>query len=340
MATQRANWKPIDADDVPQLALRYVPSLERLVALSSEFDQLSGESVDRTTRKKVVLRISKALEIEKNLLATLDADVKNFIRCCGGPQEIVRRVEARAAARVKEDELFEYLYKMLWRRVAFVALEKFFHYGSDLSGYPVSEDDKLYVTRYFEGSLEPTDSGRGDEANTAEPAFRTADAALQSLARVLADGDPGGSPVRTALETITGDLAGRSAQWSEEVTDRIKRRSDTRTLRLALKLASLRAELVDKCISGIIRCIGGPQRLAMESAAGNKPVKYSRMLEICDRFMPPPCRTPRTSLKFRKLSRLKKSILRRPRVPARRISDAVTNPGKLFRGLLSQKWVP
>jgi hypothetical protein len=254
------------------------------VALSSELDQLFCGSVDRATWKKVAARIIRVLYIEKNRLAMLDADFENFIRCCGGQREFNRRLRARTAARATDDELFEYYYKMVGRQVALCGLSRFAIFGMDVSHFPLSEDDKAYVLRYFEGSLEPTDAGQSDEANMAEPAFRTADAALQSLARALAEGDPGGFPVQTALETITGDLAGRSAQWSEEVANRIKRQSDSRTLRSALKLASWRAELVGRCVSGIIRCIGGPQQLAMESATVNEAVKDPRMLEICDRI--------------------------------------------------------
>ena len=69
--------------------------------------------------------------------------------------------------------------------------------------------------------------------------------------------------VRLQLEAVMNEILRRTERLSEE-RGKGRSRSQLR-IRAAWKLELQRAELVSKCIAGILRCLGGQQRLSIEA---------------------------------------------------------------------------
>jgi hypothetical protein len=284
-------FRPAPPDDTSSLAKLYAPSLSRLLDLSGEFDKLDSDGLDLAQLQKLILRVLRALEGEKTQLALIDCSVKTLLQCRAGQRGIIQRAKTRREMQIAAASSYPDVYRRVAQGAVIMVLARHIHYGMELP-FQVSEEEIAVVTRYLETPPEPAQLPRPRRSDTDASRLAAPSPPLGAdLTRVLSEPEPDVIEVRLQLEAVTNEILRRTERLSEEPGKR-EGRSQLR-IRAALKLELQRAELVSKCIAGILRCFGGQQRLRIEAewrrsdeAESFADPEFERVVEhLTDRFL-------------------------------------------------------
>jgi hypothetical protein len=255
------------------LAVLYLPSLTRLLELSSDLDELLRDcsQFDRAAWKKTVARAQCVLKIETERLGLVDAGAQTFLRCRGGQRKLVIEANRKMREKAAEGHTLDAARKRANAQLAFVALFRFVHCGIDVSPLNLSDEDKSAVTNYF---LKP-EPRRSDqsESNSSSITVVASGAPAAALRGLLSEPEPDVIALQRELEAVSHQLTLRIAHLSGEFErchepkkEETRSRQNMVRMRVAFVLESKRAQLVGRAIAGILRCFGGQQRLLMESA--------------------------------------------------------------------------
>ena len=259
--------------ETSRLAVRYLPPLTQLLALSSDLDELLRDCGQFDLAcKKTIVRARSVLKIETERLALVDSGVRTSLRSRGGQRKLI--IEAnrkRAEKKAAEGQNLDALRKRAVAQLAFVALSRFAHYGIDVSQLNLTDQEKSAVEEYFERP-EPRRSDQS-ESNGGSITVIASGAPAAALTRLLSESEPDVIALQRQLEAVSHQLTCRIARVSDEFEryqgqEKVETRSGQKLVRLrvALVLESKRAELMDRAVAGILRCFGGQQRLLIESA--------------------------------------------------------------------------
>ncbi len=282
--------------ETSSLAVRYLPPLTQLLALSSDLDELLRDcgQFDRAC-KKTIVRARSVLKIETERLGLVDSGVQTFLRSQGGQRKLI--IEAnrkRAEKKAAEGQNLDALTKRAGEQLAFVALERFAHYGIDVSQFNLTDQEKSAVEEYFERP-EPRRSDQS-ESNGGSITVIASGAPAAALTRLLSESEPDVIALQRQLEAVSHQLTCRIARLSDEFEryqgqeqEETRSRQKLVRLRVALVLEFKRAKLMDRAIAGILRCFGGQQRLLMESVwrqleSADDCIKDPRVKKIVERI--------------------------------------------------------
>ena len=259
--------------ETSSLAVRYLPPLTQLLALSSDLVELLRDCGQFDLAcKKTIVRARSVLKIETERLALVDSGVQTFLRSLGGQRKlIIKANRKRAEKKAAEGQNLDALRKRAVAQLAFVALSRFAHYGIDVSQFNLTDQEKSAVEEYFERP-EPRRSDQS-ESNDGSITVVASGAPAAALTRLLSESEPDVIALQRQLEAVSHQLTCRIARLSDEFEryqgqgkEETRSRQKLVRLRVALVLESKRVKLMDRAIAGILRCFGGQQRLLMESA--------------------------------------------------------------------------
>ena len=137
--------------ETSSLAVLYLPPLTQLLALSSDLDELLRDcgQFDLAWKKTIVPALS-VLRIETERLGLVDSGVQTFLRSQGGQRKLVIEANRKMAEKAAEGQNLDAARKRAGEQLAFVALERFAHYGIDVSPFNLSDEEKSVVGEYFE----------------------------------------------------------------------------------------------------------------------------------------------------------------------------------------------
>lgn len=263
--------------EAPGPALAYVSPLKRLLGLSHDLDVVvrDRETSDRSDWIRTVARIWRALRDEKARLRFVDNSAKTFLECRGGQPALFIEAEFRhrteaadpvsRAARVKE--------RMC--RLILCGVERSVAFGIDCSLPNLRDDEKLVLMNWARQQLEPksrTCRRKQLDPNSRLSTSKDIAVSMQALEQALSE--PEISVVARELERVSAYLLARCERSSSEFDRRIPReganehmqRKKSRRLHAGFVLESERCVLAGQAVAGILRCIGGRQRLLMEAA--------------------------------------------------------------------------
>lgn len=261
----------------PEPALAYLAPLGRLLDLSQNLDAVvrDRETSDRSDWIRTVARIWRALRDEKARLRFVDNSAKTFLECRGGQPALFIGADLRhgieaadpvnRAARVKE----------CMGRLILSSVERSVAYGIDFWLPNLSDDEKLVLMNWARQQLEP--KSRICRPKQLDPNSRLSTrkdivGSIQALEQALSEHEI--SVVARELERVSAYLLSRCERSSAEFERRIPReganehmqRKKSRRLHAGFVLESERCALAGQAVAGILRCIGGRQRLLMEAA--------------------------------------------------------------------------
>ena len=286
--------------ETSNLPLYYLPPLKRLFALSPDLDELCRDcrKFDRGAWKKTVIRARYVLKTEEERLGLINRGVGLFLQSRGGQRELIIEENLKRQRQANDDR--KAVRKTVSMQITLCALYRLFLFGTDFSPFNLSDEEKSLLTSYFENSTghepPPQPAGSGKYESTAStPAIVTLDAALRSLESGLAEPDV--IAVQGALEIASSEILRRIGRLSVDFDSRLRHeptgegkenRENEYRIRVALVLESERAELVGKAITGLLRCLGGQQRLRMEFASRRSQeremIKDPRIEQIIERL--------------------------------------------------------
>jgi hypothetical protein len=259
--------------ETSSLAVRYLPPLTQLLALSSDLDELLRYCGQFDLAwKKTIVRARSVLKIETERLALVDSGVRTFLRSRGGQRKLVIEANRKMAEKkAAEGQNLDALRKRAVAELAFVALSRFAYYGIDVSQLNLTDQEKSAVEEYFERP----ESRQSDqsESNGGSITVIASGAPAAALTQLLSESEPDVIALQRQLEAVSHQLTCRIARLLDEFeTYQGQEKEETRNrqkvvqIRVALVLESKRAKLMDRAIAGILRCFGGQQRLLIESA--------------------------------------------------------------------------
>jgi hypothetical protein len=258
--------------ETSSLAVLYLLPLTQLLALSSDVDELLRDCGQFDLAwKKTIVRARSVLKIETERLGLVDSGVQTFLRSRGGQGKLVIEANRKMTEKAAEGQNLDAARKRASAQLAFLALSRFAHYGIDVSPLNLSDEEKSAVEEYFERP-EPRRSDQS-ESNGGSTTVIASGAPAAALTRLLSESEPDVIALQRQLEGVSHQLTCRIARLSDEFEryqgqeeEKTRSRQKAVRLRVALVLESKRAKLMDRAIAGILRCLGGQQRLLIESA--------------------------------------------------------------------------
>lgn len=271
MEMSRSPQAPVNPTLGGSLAKRYAPCLSRLLGLSRELDAVLTV-LNSWAAGALLKRIRKVLRVEKAWLALLDSSVKMALQCRGGQSELIRQ------ARVRPDRLGAAAHRgphgfNAGQEIAYAMLEKAAIFGwSSVGPYKLSGDEIAILKRHIETSRDRARLARADQrevTNDGNPPTSSRSQAA-NLTHLLSGPEPDVVAVGRALEDVSSEMLNRTAGLLEDwrLLERNRKNADcygARRTRAVIKLEFRRGELMDQCCGGILRCLGGAQRLLIEA---------------------------------------------------------------------------
>jgi hypothetical protein len=265
-----ADAAPI-SEESAGVARLYLAPLGHLADLSPRLDVLIGGRwlKDPVGWQREVALVEQVLRHEKLRLKAIEAAARIAMRTRGGTRRIVTDAAAELSAKAAEahnghDGVKAQLQKL------FVGIgERMYIYGTEFPELGLSADQESAFKNYIEDKITKPQSHRSG-AGGGSRAISADAGPIQGLARALERSDA--IDVARELGRLSAHVVERIGRRSAEsdaimcrgpAVDRAQRRELAQRYS-DLSLESSRLPLIDLAIAGILRCIGGQQRLAME----------------------------------------------------------------------------
>jgi len=271
-ATDAAGVDAIPPSVSCRLAQLYLPPLAHLFALSLKLDELIGPRWEHDAngwRREVGAVVGK-IEDEKMRLKAIAPAAAMALRCRGGQRGIIIGAETELAAKAADDYDRRGGVKAQLENLLAVGVNNMFVYGFDLPELELSDEERHALKSDYEERLKPRSQRRA--ANRCSKAITVYRGPIESLARALEREDVSGvaRELGRVSEYVMERLERRLVEWDAIncpglVMEAVHRRELNRRY-FDLNLERQRISLIDKAAAGMLRCFGGPQRLAMEMA--------------------------------------------------------------------------
>jgi hypothetical protein len=274
--TELLHVEPSDAGDVDamgRLARLYLSPLARLFDLAARLDeQVSGRWFhDQTVWKQEVASIVHTLRDEKLRLKAIEPAARMAMRSQGGQRRIVTDAAAELSTKVAEASNHHDGVKAQIRKLLGVMGERMIIYGTDFPELGLSDQEEFALKNHVADQLKrPRSHRRG--AGGGSQAISAYVGPIQGLARALEHFDF--VEIERELRRVSAHILERLERRSAELDAVICRgpaldaaqRREWAARNFDFRLESIRLPLIDLAIAGILRCLGGEQRIATELA--------------------------------------------------------------------------
>ena len=225
---------------------------------------------------KTIARVLREIKNQSRILKLVDCSVGTLLNCLGGPQQLTIDSELR------HDEPGDLQFPVgsqpsrAGMLLIMAAFEKSFLFEeSQPTSLPISSQEWAVVRSYLENLKNKM--RRGPRSTKREATAHSCPANLSSISipalkQAIHESDI--LSVQRELSRAGAYMVGRTASVTEALCRPSQEQGNANKSRthVLLNLESDRAQLVSRCVVGILRCFGGKQRLLIEAArARNTP---------------------------------------------------------------------